>query len=98
MNKHVLNRICDRCGRPILQGELRYLAKIEIYAAYDPLEITAEDLARDTSRELEQLLRQCEQLTEAELMRDVHVAYQFDLCRGCQQRLVQDPLGAPPGA
>jgi sporulation protein YlmC with PRC-barrel domain len=69
----MVTHICDRCGRPILKGEPRYVARIEVFAAADPLEISAEDLARDASDEIEALLSACEQLSEEELMRDVYV-------------------------
>jgi hypothetical protein len=87
-------RLCDRCGQTIEEGALRYVAKIEVFAAYDPLQITFEDLRRDHTGEFNALLRQCDGLTEEELMRDVHVAFRFDLCRACQKVFVANPL--PP--
>ena len=88
----MITHICDRCGRPIEKGQLRYIAKIEVLAAAEPLEITLEDLLRDTRREMEALLAQCEQFSEEELMRDVYVKFEFDLCRACQKAYVADPL------
>ncbi len=88
----MITHICDRCGRPIEKGQLRYLARIEVFAAADLLEVTLEDLRRDTRREMDALLEQCEQLTEEELMRDVYVKLEFDLCRACQKAYVTDPL------
>jgi len=88
----MITHICDRCGRPIEQGQLRYVAKIEVFAAADPLEITLEDLLRNTRREMDALLEQCEKLTEEELLRDVYVRFSFDLCRVCQKSYVTDPL------
>ena len=64
----MITHICDRCGRPIEQGQSRYIAKIQVFAAADPLEITLEDLLRDTGREMEALLQQCGELSEEELM------------------------------
>ncbi|PYJ58446.1 MAG: hypothetical protein DME24_16325 [Verrucomicrobia bacterium] len=90
----MITHICDRCGRPIERGQLRYVAKIEVFAAADPLEITLEDLLRDTRREMDRLLQQCEELSEEELMRDVYVRFNFDLCRACQKSYVTDPLSA----
>jgi hypothetical protein len=87
-------RLCDRCGHTIEEGALRYVAKIEVFAAYDPLQISFEDLRRDHTGEFNALLRQCDGLTEEELMRDVHVAFRFDLCRACQTVFVANPL--PP--
>ncbi|PYK58940.1 MAG: hypothetical protein DME21_14560 [Verrucomicrobia bacterium] len=88
----MITHICDRCGRPIEEGQLRYIAKIEVFAAADPLEITLEDLLRNTRSEMDALLEQCEKLTEEELMRDVYVKFNFDLCRACQKAYVTDPL------
>ncbi len=88
----MITHICDRCGRPIEKGQLRYTAKIEVFAAADPLEITLDDLLRDTRREMNEALEECESLTEEELMRDVYVQFQFDLCRSCQKSYVTDPM------
>ena len=88
----MITHICDRCGRPIEKGQLRYIARIEVLAAADPLEITLEDLLRDTRREMDTLLAKCEQFSEEELMRDVYVKFEFDLCRACQKSYVTDPL------
>ena len=90
----MITHICDRCGRPLEQGKLRYIARIEVLAAADPLEITLDDLLRDSRREMNAILEQCEQMTEEELMRDVYVKFEFDLCRACQQAYVTDPLPA----
>lgn len=90
-------RLCDRCGQPIEEGALRYTAKIQVYAAYDPLEITFDDLKRDYSDEIKRILVQCQDLSEEELMRDVFVEFQFDLCRPCQRAYIKDPLPASNG-
>jgi hypothetical protein len=88
----MIARICDRCGQPIEEGALRYVAKIQVFAAYDPLEITFEDIARDHTQEIKDILKQCEGMTEEELMRDVWVEMQFDLCPPCQREYIKNPL------
>jgi hypothetical protein len=88
----MIARVCDRCGQPIEEGQLRYTAKIQVFAAYDPLNITFDELERDYASELRQVLEQCRGLSEAELMRDVYVEYQFDLCPACQKAYIRDPL------
>lgn len=95
----MITHICDRCGRPIETGQARYRARIEVFAAPDLPEITLEDLLRDTRRELDALLEKCSALSEEELMRDVYVKFEFDLCRPCQRAYLADPLAAapPPG-
>ena len=88
----MITHLCDRCGKPIDSRENRYLVRIEVLAAADPLEITAEDLAQDHSEEMDQLLGECEKLSEEELMRDVYVRLEFDLCRACQKVYLSNPL------
>jgi hypothetical protein len=88
----MITRTCDRCGQPIEEGQVRYTAKIQVFAAYDPLEITFDDLTRDYSNEIEQVVEQCRGLTEEELMRDVYVDFEFDLCPPCQKAYIKDPL------
>ena len=88
----MITHICDRCGRPIFKGELRYVAKIEVFAAPDAGEITIADLLTDQSGEIDRLLAACEELSEEQLMRDVHVEQKFDLCRPCQQAFIARPF------
>jgi hypothetical protein len=90
----MITHICDRCGKPIEKGALRYIARIQVYAASEPLEITLDDLRRDHREETDTLLRQCAGMTEEELMRDVYVEFQFDLCRACQRAYLAEPLPA----
>jgi len=88
----MISHICDRCGRAILKGEVRYIAKVEVFAAGDVLEISADELSEDPIAKIDRLLEQCASLTEAELMRDVFVEMQFDLCRRCQRAYLANPL------
>ena len=71
---------------------MRYVVRVQVYAAADPLEITLDDLLTDHRPEIDALLRQCEGMTEEELMRDVHVELQFDLCRACQRAYLANPM------
>ena len=84
--------VCDRCGRPMDSGEQRFIARIEVYAAADPLHISEAELAGSASNALERLIEQCRDKTEEELMRDVHVAFRYDLCRRCQLAFLANPL------
>ncbi|MFC1708258.1 nicotinate-nucleotide adenylyltransferase [Planctomycetota bacterium] len=87
---------CDRCGRPLLVGEeARYVCEIKVYAAYDPLEITREDLERATDPESwRRVLAACEQRTDAELQDEIYRNLRFDLCMGCHGIYLRAPL--PP--
>ena len=68
------NRTCDRCGTAIAEGDLRYVAKIQVFAAYDPLKITFEDLLRDHTRDIEQLLKVSHFLSPSRPARHAEVA------------------------
>ena len=89
----MITHLCDRCGAAILRGDVRYIARIEVFAAPDVLEIGVEDLLTDQSAELDKWLAACERMSEEELMRDVHVRQEFDLCRACQLEFVTRPFG-----
>jgi hypothetical protein len=88
----MITHICDRCGRPIEKGEVRYIAKVQVFAAGDTLEISLDDLLEDPTARMERLLEQCASMTEEELMRDVFVEMQFDLCRRCQRAYLANPM------
>jgi len=90
----MITHFCDRCGQPIEKGAVRYVAKIQVQAAADRLEISAEDLRASHKEEIARLLAQCEGMTEEELMRDVHVEFEYDLCLACQRAFIANPLGA----
>ncbi len=85
---------CDGCGEGLLLGsDVRYLVKIEVYAAYDPLELTRNDLARDSSGEMAGLLERMAQEDPRRLEDQVYKKFQFDLCPRCHERYLRDPLG-----
>lgn len=85
---------CDLCGQELpLPDAQRYVLKIEVYAAYDPLEITEEDLDRDHMEEISKLLREIEDIDTAELEDGVYKSFRFDLCSECHKKFLKDPLG-----
>ncbi len=85
---------CDRCGKPLLVDEsVRYVLKIECWAAYDPLEIAPTDLARDHEREIRELVREIERRSPEELEAEVYKRFDCDLCLPCQRAYLRDPLG-----
>lgn len=84
---------CDRCGKNLLiDEEIRYLVRIEVVCAYDPMEITEDDLAADRTEEIRRLLGKMSGLTEQQVMDSVYRKYQFDLCPPCQAVYLKDPL------
>jgi hypothetical protein len=78
----------------IEEGALRYIAKIQVYAAHDPLNVDFEDANRDHTDDIKEILKRCEGLTEEELTQGVYVDFQFDLCRPCRRAYIKEPLPA----
>ena len=84
---------CDMCGKTLLSDEdVRYVVKIEVYAAYDPMELTDEDLLEDHASEIEAICHEIAELDQGELEDSVYKEMEFDLCPGCQKRYIRDPL------
>lgn len=84
---------CDKCGDRIERNDLRYVLKMNIFAAYDKLEIEISDLTKDYENEIEKLVKEMEQMDPKQLEEDVFKQMSFDLCRKCQQSFIRDPLG-----
>ena len=86
---------CDLCGKPLLAEEpVRYEVRIQVYAAYAPLELTADDLTQDHRAEIRALLERLGSMDPQEVEDSVHKEFLFDLCMACQRRYLRDPL--PP--
>jgi len=89
----MIHYTCDLCGKPLLADEdTRYILKIEVYAAYDPMEITQKDLAEDRTQEMEELLDQMADMDAEDLEDQVHKTFRFDLCPACHAKYLEDPL------
>ena len=50
----MLHHTCDLCGQII--EEKRFVTRVEVYPAFDPDEITEEDLDRDNLSEISEML------------------------------------------
>ena len=86
---------CDMCDKALLVDDAsRYIVKIQIYAAYDPMELTAADIAQDRSDEMARLLRRVADMDATELEDGVYRALRFDLCPACQRVYLACPLPA----
>ena len=83
---------CDCCKRIIdLEQEVRYIVRMEVFAAVDGLEATMDD-DRDYLQEIEDIL---DRGNSEELGEEVYQEARFDLCAECRERFVRNPLGAP---
>ena len=70
------------------------MVEILVYAAYDPLEITREDLAGDLRAQMSRLIKELEKRDPEELEDEVARHFRFNLCPACQKQYLQRLL--PP--
>jgi hypothetical protein len=83
---------CDRCGNGLLlDAPVRYEVRIEVKSAYDPLELTDEDLA-NAAGQLKQAVDAVQNLSAEEAQDEVYREFRFDLCRTCQKQYLKSPL------
>ena len=82
---------CDFCGKDL--DERRFVAKLELFPAYDLNKLTETDL------DIDHLQSIADQIEEAELFdfpyedEEQSITLQFDLCPQCHLRYRRDPLG-----
>jgi len=89
--------VCNMCGKTLMLDEdVRYEVRINVYCAADPIEIGPGELERDLRGELARLLRQAEEMDEQELLDSVHREFKFHLCPRCQKAYLKNPLPPPP--
>ena len=82
---------CDLCKRPLdSQDDLRYVVKVEVYAALDPVEM---DDDTDNLQEIHEILERMEDLENDQIGDDVYQQLRFDLCPECRKKFLKNPLG-----
>ena len=85
---------CDMCGNELLIDEdVRYISEVQVYAAYDPLEITKSDLKKNFRSAISELIKKMKHLSSKKAQNSVSKAFSFDLCCKCQKEYIEDPLG-----
>jgi hypothetical protein len=91
----MLHITCDLCGKELSPGgDHRYVVKIEVFAAHDPLEITDADLDADHMEAVSELLREMDgDLADPDLEAPPHKNFRYDLCPDCHKKFLRDPLG-----
>ena len=87
----MLHVSCDVCGTDLSGGSNgRYVVKMEVYAAFDPAELTEDDLDADHLEEISQII--AEEGPESEPA-PAAKKLRYDLCRNCHRKFLADPLG-----
>jgi hypothetical protein len=85
---------CDLCKRELdSEVDLRYVVKIEVYAAYDPEAINEDENDRDHLQEIQDILECLEDADDDLIGNDVYQQLRFDLCPECRKKFLQNPLG-----
>jgi len=83
---------CDCCKRELDAEDLRYVVKMEVFAACDP---AAEDLDddRDHLQEIQEILQRSGDLSDPQIGEEVYEQLRFDLCPECRKKFLKNPLG-----
>ncbi len=90
---------CDMCGKSLLVDEdVRYVADLVVYAAYDPMELTDRDFERDIGAEISTTLAAAKKRDANELEEEVVALRRMDLCPTCRKRLLEEPFGRARGS
>ena len=85
---------CDRCKRLLdPEEDLRYVVKIEVQAALEPLYPDETEDDRDHLLEMQEILERIEDDEDACLGDEAFQRRQYDLCPECYRRFQQNPLG-----
>ena len=89
---------CDMCGKPLLtDSDVRYVLRIEVFAAYDPMELAEDDLAQDHLQEIRDLAERMGRMDPQELEDQVYKKLKFDLCPACRKVYLKNPLPTAEG-
>jgi hypothetical protein len=87
---------CDRCGAGLLlDAPVRYEVRIEVKSAYDPLELSEEDLEK-AAGELKRTVEFLQNYSGDQAQDEVYREFRFDLCATCQKAYLKSPLGPRP--
>jgi hypothetical protein len=83
---------CDCCKRELDPEDLRYVVKMEVYAAFDPsaMDEAADD--RDHLQEIQEILQRSDEAVNDQIASDVYEQLRFDLCPECHRRFLKNPL------
>jgi len=85
---------CDLCKRALdPQEDLRYVVKMEVYAAFDPIASLEEEDDRDHLQEIQDILERIEDSEDDRIGDDVYQQLRFDLCPECRKKFIENPLG-----
>ena len=95
----MLHYSCDRCKRMIdPEQDLRYVVKMEIQAAMDPIDVDDVEDDRDHLLEIQEILERLDDEESACIGDDVYQKRRYDLCSDCYQKFARNPIGREAAA
>ena len=83
---------CDCCKRKLDPNDLRYVVRMEVYAAFDPEALDEVDHDRDHLQEIQEILQRAEDAADDQVGPEVYQQLRFDLCTECRKKFVKNPL------
>lgn len=90
----MIHHSCDRCKRVIDPIEdLRYVVKLEVQAAMDPLDADELEDDRDHLMEIQEILERLDDSDSDLIGDDVYQKRRFDLCPECYRQYIKNPVG-----
>ena len=84
---------CDCCKRSITNDDLRYVVRMEVYAAFDQNPFAELDEDRDHLQEMQDILQRADDAADDAVSPEVYEQMRFDLCSECRKKFVKHPLG-----
>ena len=89
----MIHHSCDLCKRLIdSEQDVRYVVKMEVYAAFDPAGVETED-DRDHLQEIQEMFHAGRGRRRSSREDEVYQQLRFDLCPECRKKFVKNPLG-----
>jgi hypothetical protein len=87
----MLHFSCDLCGQHL--ADRRFVAKVEVYPAFDPEEFDEDDLDVDHLQEISDVIEEMEESGNFQVEDCGPKTFRYDLCPSCHQKFLEDPLG-----
>ena len=85
---------CDRCKRIIdSEEDLRYVVKLEVQAAMEPLEVDEFEDDRDHLLEVQEILERLEDAESEAISNELYQRCRYDLCSECYRDFIKNPVG-----
>jgi hypothetical protein len=92
----MIHHTCDCCQRRLDPNDLRYVVKMEVYAAFDPGSLEELDDDRDHLQEIQDILACSDDIADDKVGKDVYEQMRFDLCPDCRKKFIRNPIGREP--